>query len=140
VDYIFRLFLDQHPVGLVIPGPGVIFDRYNSVIPDLVYIRRERADMAEGIHLMEAPDLVVEIISPGKGNSERDRKMKRQIYSRYGAREYWILDPQARIVEVYRRWGRGLRLVATLSDMDALTTPLIPGFSCHVHRIFAAQI
>jgi len=136
--YIFRQYLEKNPVGEVIPGPGIVFDIHNSVIPDLVYISRERAEALKGIHLTEAPDLIVEVLSPGRENIERDRKMKRQVYGKRGVREYWILDPQMRTVEIYRHWARGLRLVATLTETDILTISLLPGFSCHVYKFFAA--
>jgi Uma2 family endonuclease len=64
--------------------------------------------------------------------------MKRQLYGKRGVKEYWILDPQMRTIEIYRRRARGLRLVATLTNADLVTTPLLPGFSCHVYEFFAA--
>jgi len=135
--YIFRRYLEKNPIGEVISGPGIVFDIHNSVIPDLVYISRERSAIAKDTHLTEAPDLIVEVLSPGKENIERDRKMKWQVYGKRGLREYWIVDPEMRSVEIYRRWARGLRLVATLTTADILTTPLLPGFSCRVQEIFA---
>jgi Uma2 family endonuclease len=91
--------LDKNPIGEIIPGPGIVFDIHNSVMPDLVYIRRERSEAINGIHLTEAPDLIIEVLWPGSENIARDRKMKRQLYGKRGVKEYWILDPQMRTIE-----------------------------------------
>ena len=61
--------LDQHPIGLLVPGPGVIFSELSGVIPDLVFIRKDRLDeVISGERIVAAPDLVIEIISPGPEN------------------------------------------------------------------------
>ena len=110
----------------------MIFAHDDNVIPDLVWISRERfADIwDEGGHMRAAPELVVEVLSPGSENERRDRDVKLKLYSRRGVLEYWIVDWRLRTVEVYRREELALRLVATLVDGDALTSPLLPGFSC----------
>jgi Uma2 family endonuclease len=131
------VFLQANPVGVVAPGPGVIFDDYNGVIPDLVFLSNERRDeIASGTRVMGAPDLVIEIISPGAENVRRDRIAKRQVYSRFGVREYWIIDADNRAVEVYKLTELGLEPVATLIGKEVLTSGLLPGFACEVDRFF----
>ena len=78
----------------------------------------------------------VEILSPGAANERRDREAKLKLYSRRGVLEYWIVDWQARQVEVYRREELALRLVATLYATDTLASPLLPGFACEVATLF----
>src|SRR5262245_6836527 len=71
----FRLFLDQNPIGIVAPGPGVVLDEFNGVIPDVVFISNEkRGEVASGQRLTGAPDLVIEVLSPGRDNERRDRE------------------------------------------------------------------
>ena len=50
--------------------------------------------------------------------------------------EYWIVDRQLQQVEVYRREKAILELVATLYVSDELTSPLMPGFTCPLARLF----
>lgn len=88
--------------------------------------------------LHAAPDLVVEVLSPGPGNEERNRVIKLDVYSRRGVREYWVVDWCQRSVEVYRRERAALRLVSTLHEHDTLESPLFPGFSCRVADFFAS--
>jgi Uma2 family endonuclease len=133
-----RRFLDQHRVGEILATPGVIFDDFNGVIPDLIFMSNERrASIVAGERLIGPPELVIEIVSPGAENSRRDRVAKRQIYSRFGVDEYWIVDPNDRTLEIYRRQADALKLVATLTHTDMLTSPLFPGFVVAMHEVFA---
>ena len=88
-------YLKQNPIGKVVPGPGAVFSDYDAVIPDLVFVRNESWDrIVADERFVQAPDLVIEILSPGKQNRERDLSVKRQLYSRYGVEEYWIVDTE----------------------------------------------
>jgi Uma2 family endonuclease len=128
----------QTRMGSVLPTPGVIFSDVDAVAPDLVWVSRARRAAIEGDdgHLHGAPELVVEILSPGATNERRDRDTKLRLYSAQGVDEYWIVDPRAQAVAVYRRQDAQLRLAATLACDDTLTSSLLPGFSLHVARIF----
>ena len=131
------LYLRQKPVGEVITTPGVIFDIFNAVIPDLVYVSHERRDQIEhGGRLRGAPELVIEILSPGSENRRRDEVVKRQTYGKFGVEEYWIVDPEQRAIEVYRLSEGALLPVATLTEQDTLTTPLLPSFAIEPGIIF----
>jgi len=130
-------YLLDSPLGEVILTPGVVFDDYNGVIPDLVFVSAERAHILTPRGLIDAPDLIVEVVSPGEKNSERDRGLKRQLYSVRGVREYWVVDPELRTIEVHRRQETSLVLAATLHEGDTLTSPMFPGLSCPVAEIFA---
>lgn len=133
----FLKYLDQNPIGEVLTGPGVIFSDYDGVIPDLVFIRHERRrEIASGDRITGAPDLVSEILSPGTGNIQRDRVAKRQLYGKHGVLEYWIVDRENRVVEVYRLNERVLELVATFTERDEIISSVLPGFRCRVNRIF----
>jgi Uma2 family endonuclease len=124
--------------GSVVPAPGVIFSPTDAVAPDVVWISRERLPLAVGedrkLHL--APDLMIEVLSPGSQNVKRDRELKLRMYSLYGVREYWIVDWPAGQIAVYRRENDRLHLAMTLHSSDTLTSPLLPGFSCRVGALF----
>jgi Uma2 family endonuclease len=125
--------------GLVIPAPGLIFAEDEDVAPDVVWISRERLARAKDPagHLRLAPELVVEVLSPGAANERRDREAKLGLYSRQGVEEYWLVDWRARTVQVYRRDGEALRPAATLGSDDVLMSPLLPGFACPVASLWA---
>jgi len=119
-------------------GTGIIFADDDDVIPDVVWTSRDRLSKVLGQdgHFHAAPDLVVEVLSPGSANERRDRQTKLKLYSRRGVLEYWIVNWLLREISVYRRRGKGLKLQATLRASDTLTSPLLPGFKCGVGQIF----
>jgi Uma2 family endonuclease len=125
-------------LGSTFQTPGVIFSPSDAVIPDVVWISRER--LATGIdeagHLIVAPELMVEVLSPGELNEQRDKEVKLKLYSLYGVQEYWIVNWQLKTLEIYRRSDAQLQLVATLLEGDTLTSPLLPEFSTTVAQIF----
>jgi Uma2 family endonuclease len=132
-----RLYLTDNPIGIVVPGPGVIFDDFNGVIPDIVFFRNERrAEIASGDRLNGAPDLVIEIISPGAEIERRDRVLKRRVYGRFGVKEYWLVDLVNRSIELCRLGEEGLELAATFTGEDEMTSLVLPGFHMKLTDLF----
>ncbi|HSK70995.1 MAG TPA: Uma2 family endonuclease [Pyrinomonadaceae bacterium] len=130
-------YLDQNPVGRVWSTPGVIFDEYNSAIPDLAYIAKERIpQIASGIHIIGAPDLIIEIMSPGSENVRRDQIVKRQTYARFGVKEYWIVEPVVEIVDISRLQNNILASVGVFRNADEISSPLLPDLSFTVKDLF----
>ena len=138
---------DESGLGEVLPGPGIIFSQGSGVEPDLVWVSRARLAMidADDGHLHGAPELVIEVLSPGAANERYDRATKLALYSRYGVQEYWVPDWQQQHVYVYRRPAAPqtppgeeppLALVTALGGGDTLTSPLLPGFALPVARLF----
>jgi Uma2 family endonuclease len=124
--------------GRVAAAPGVLFSKYDNVVPDVVWISNERLAQAkdEAGHLLESPELMIEVISYGKANIERDRETKLEIYDRYGTDEYWIADWRSKRVQIHRRVSGVLQLIATRLGDEMIDSPLLPGFSCPVSRFF----
>ncbi|AFY31300.1 Uma2 family endonuclease [Calothrix sp. PCC 7507] len=125
-------------LGETVPTPGVIFDDTDNVIPDVVWISQKRlvVGVDEEGHFTIAPELIVEVLSPGTQNERRDRETKLKLYAERGVQEYWILDWRIQQLEVYRRQDALLRLVATLFATDTLISPLLPDFRCEVAEFF----
>ncbi|HEY3228242.1 MAG TPA: Uma2 family endonuclease [Roseiflexaceae bacterium] len=125
-------------LGRTIQAPGLIYARDEAVAPDIVWVSKTRLAnvLSSDGKLHESPDLVIEVLSPGKANEERDREKKLALYARHGVQEYWIADWRATTVEVYRREQDELQLVQTLQAGDELTSPVLPGFACVIDRFF----
>ncbi len=125
-------------LGETIITPGVIFSEIDSVIPDVVWISKERLTQIEDEagHLLGAPELVIEVLSLGKQNERRDKEAKLKLYSIYGVREYWICDRFTKQVSIYQRKNARLVLTATLLENEAITSSLLPKFSCLVSKFF----
>ncbi len=133
-----ELWSRQTKLGKAFQTPGVVFSHYDAVIPDVVWISQDR--LANGVdaagHLTVAPELIVEVLSPGELNEQRDREVKLKLYSRYDVQEYWIVSWQHQSVEIYRFIEAQLQLVCALMGEDLLTSPLLPGFNVPVHQVF----
>ena len=139
--YALEQWNERTDPGLVVPAPGLIFADDEDVAPDVVWISRERLARVEDEagHFRAAPELVVEVLSPGSANERRDRQVKLALYSRQGVEEYWIVDWRARAVKVYRRAGETLPPVPTLGSDAVLMSPLLPDFACPVSSFWASR-
>lgn len=131
----FLDYLKNHPVGKVFVAPlDVILSDYDVLQPDLFFVLNERAGIVKD-WVRGAPDLAVEILSPT--TEARDRGIKLKAYARFGVKEYWIVGPAARTVEVLRLTPEGYELAKTFAFDDALTSRLFPGFKLDVASIFS---
>lgn len=131
-------YLKENPIGILVPGAGAIFSDYDAVIPDLAFVRNERWDqVVTGEKFTGALDIVIEVISPGAENRRRDLLVKRQLYGKYGVEEYWVVDSENRLVEVYRLQEDRLESVATLRNGDEITTSLLADFRLRVSTVFS---
>ncbi len=125
-------------LGYTVIGAGLIFGENDDVIPDVIWMSKEKyvALIDDTGHFHGAPDLVIEVLSAGTDNEKRDREVKLKLYSNRGVLEYWIADWRAKQIQVYRRENGVLRLNMTLFASDTLTSPLLPEFACAIAQIF----
>jgi Uma2 family endonuclease len=94
-------FAREHALGTLFPGPiDVLFGEGDYLEPDLAFMRADRAHLVSDRGIEGTPDLVVEILSPS--TAHRDRGIKLERYHHFGVPEYWIVDLDARTVEVWR--------------------------------------
>ncbi|HWK90565.1 MAG TPA: Uma2 family endonuclease [Longimicrobium sp.] len=93
--------------------------------PDVVYLTPEHRHRFKKTWIEEAVDLAVEIISPD--SRLRDRHDKFREYAQAGVAEYWIIDPVAETVEVYRLGGSGAYEPRPLGDPPRIQSEVIPG-------------
>ncbi|MGD1102938.1 MAG: Uma2 family endonuclease [Terriglobia bacterium] len=130
----FGKFLETHPLGKLRFAPlDVILSEHDVLEPDLLLVLNEHQAFLQD-WVRGAPYLVIEILSPT--TEARDRGIKLKAYARYGVGEYWIVDPVAQVIEVYRLTAEGLHLAATCAKGKTVETPLLPGFSLAVGSIF----
>ncbi len=130
--------LEAHPSGEVFLAPfDVVFTRFDVVEPDLLYMSSaRRAAILTERNVQGVPELVVEIGSPS--THTRDETVKRLLYERVGCDEYWVVDPARDVVQVHRRTGQqfGHPLELRRQAGDVLTTPLLPGLTIPLSRLF----
>jgi Uma2 family endonuclease len=84
----------------------------------------------------EAPDLAIEIISPG--NRATDIREKRREYAQAGISEYWIVDPQAKIVTVLKLSGKSYKVHGEYERGAIAESVLLKGFQVIVDDVWRA--
>jgi Uma2 family endonuclease len=128
-------FVTARQLGEVLTSPiDVLLPGLASVVqPDILFVSRDRAGIVEEKYLRGAPDLVVEVLSPS--NPGHDRKTKLEVYAEAGVREYWIVDPDARSIDVHVLESRAYRLDGRYGTEAAARSRVLDGFEVGVARV-----
>lgn len=103
---LLRMYCELRGVGRVLDDTLIRLSRRNRYrIPDIYFVSHSREHIIEATMLREAPDLVVEIVSPD--SAARDWRDKYYEYEEFGIREYWVIDPTAQTFEIYSLGNAG---------------------------------
>ena len=129
-------FLDStNNDGMAYAAPtDVKFDDGNVLQPDVLYISAQRKSEIVKDRIEGAPDLVIEILSPS--NAYYDLRQKKDIYQKYGVKEYIIVDPIAFNCELYILENGAFQLIQKAQKTDQLNSVLLPGLSFDLNKIF----
>lgn len=119
-----QLLLRIIPSGIVRTAPvGVILDDANTPEPDVFWIK-EDGRCKQGSRYWEGPpDLIVEVLSAGTARIER--KQKFDLYEQYGVSKYWMLDPDAKWLEVYTLADANYQRVGLFEAGETFTSPVL---------------
>src|SRR4051812_2068422 len=121
--------------GWLVSAPvDVFFEGANPVGPDIIIFLPESRAHAVPRGVEGPPDLLIEVLSPS--NRSHDLLTKRALYARAGVREYWIVDPENRTVDVLTLDGGLLRSAVSTPAEDDVASPLL-GTSFPLAAIFA---
>lgn len=118
-------FVRAHQVGEVFLAPlDVLFAEGDYMEPDIIFVRNDHRGYYSDRGIEGPPDLIVEILSPS--TAERDRGIKLERYRHFGVPEYWVVDPDARAIEVWRL-GEGAEAPEVLGAEDTVRWEPGPG-------------
>jgi Uma2 family endonuclease len=133
------LFSAPFDVRLPLPKNKIIGDKIDTVVqPDLCVVCDESKLDKQGC--IGAPELVIEILS--QGNAKREMKDKYELYEEAGVMEYWIVDPERRVVLVYlldEASGKFMSKTSPLTDEDTLSSHTIKGLTIPLNDIFPKE-
>ena len=133
-----RVFAEANGVGEVFLAPyDVVLSNHDVAQPDILFVSNSRSSIVTEANIQGAPDLVVEILSPG--TATYDRGYKQALYSRHSVREYWLVDPDAETVDVLAAGAQALLLHATHRRGESLTSPLLAGLSIDLAQVFPRE-
>jgi len=133
-----------HPGKCEVQVPILNLGDAANRFPDLVTLREEHLDLTRRrltITLdMPPPRLVVEVVSPGKTNRDRDYINKRAQYAAIAVDEYWIIDPKAQTVLVLELTDEDYKEVGQFHGSDSVISITFPELALIAQQIFQTEI
>ena len=133
-----RVFVKEKSAGLLLYAPiDIYLDDENVFQPDIIFISKQRQELVKDDGIHGAPDLAVEILSPS--TAYYDIKKKYKIYEKSGVKEYWIVDPEMKTVELFSLTEQGkFVLSVSSSDKGVVKSAVLSGFEINLEDIFRA--
>ncbi|MEO0139238.1 MAG: Uma2 family endonuclease [candidate division WOR-3 bacterium] len=128
LEFIMRKFVIEKGFGKIYDAPIDVLFREDVVLqPDIVYISKERLGIIGDKAIMGAPDLVVEIVSPS--TTRRDTVVKKGIYEEFGVKEYWIVYPEEKAIEVWVLGEKGKYELYSFAEKEGkVKSKVLEGF------------
>jgi Uma2 family endonuclease len=128
--------IKQTGLGRVFPAPyDVELAPGNVLQPDVTVVLKANEERIKPGKLVGAPDLVVEIASPG--TASYDRREKQDAYASAGVPEYWIADPAAKTIEVLVLEQGAYKQKGVFEDQNLLQSQILPELPIKVAQFFA---
>jgi Uma2 family endonuclease len=127
-------FVKKNGLGAVVTAPMDVYLADTEIYqPDIIFISNERKHIIEE-RIKGAPDLIVEVLSPS--NAYYDLIHKKNVYETKGVREYWIVDPQEKSIEVFENTGQEFRSLAKAPQTGSVSSKVLKGFEVQLEKIF----
>lgn len=135
ISQALKKFVKENNLGIVLYAPfDVVLSETDVLQPDILFLSRDRMSLITNKNLKGAPDLVVEILS--SSTMERDRLVKKRLYMEHGVKEFWIVDPDKKRVEVLVLKEGGFETIGIYFMDDELTSPLLKEFRLDLKEVF----
>lgn len=128
-------FVEEKKLGEVLDAPlDVYLSETETYQPDIIFISKDRLNIIGEKKIEAAPDLVIEILSPS--TAYYDLKHKKRIYEKSGVKEYWIVDPMEKGIEVYESVKGEFKVFSQAQEKDRVKSKLLDGFGVEVEKVF----
>ena len=112
----------------------IVFSDTEVVQPDLMFISSERAEIITHANIQDAPDLVVEILSPS--TASRDWNYKQGLYAKYGVKELWMVDPESALLWRLMLRGDAFEIAGVYGAGESFDSPTLGGFTIDLSKVF----
>jgi Uma2 family endonuclease len=132
-----RNFVKANQLGVVYAAPIEVHlpDIARPVQPDVLFIAEARRSIVKAKFIEGPPDIIVEVTSPS--TMRTDRTVKFDAYERAGVREYWIVNPKTRSIEVYAPINGAYDLHGEFGPGETVTSTVLTGFSLLTDIVFS---
>ncbi len=141
LSLLLQIYVSAHGNGDVYDETTLVALTRNDYLPDILYYSKEKLDkILPNTWKYPIPDFIVEILS--KGTKKTDRGIKKEDYAFHGAKEYWIVDPDKKMVEQFILDETKKEFVPFSKKKleDHITCQVISGCSFPVAAIFDEDI
>ena len=140
MEFLFMKFVESHDLGYVLDAPtDVILDAENIVQPDILFIAKDKKHIIRKRGVFGPPDLVVEILSPS--TQYKDVFEKKNLYEGFKVREYWMVNPYMKSIEVLSLNENGIYALFSEGYMDeggnrVVQSRVLKDFSVDLSEVF----
>lgn len=135
IVYELLKFNENEQAGEILYAPvDVVLSQTNVIQPDVLFILNENCYIITEDNIDGAPDLVFEIISPSTG--DYDLIKKKNLYEKFGIKEYWIIDPTRQRIEIYLNVQNKFELQQRMEQRGIVKSIILTGFQLGLDRIF----
>ncbi len=102
IQFLLMEFIQKHSLGELFNSPYDVYldERENAVQPDLIFVANKNLSIIKAHGIVGTPDLIIEFLSPG--NNKHDLVTKKDLYEKFGVKEYWTIDPVTKETIVYQ--------------------------------------
>ncbi len=129
-----KIFLRINSLGKVIVAPAdVYFSEETVAQPDILFVSKENLEIVGEKRVNGSPDFIVEILS---SNVKDDRITKMKLYGEENVKEYWIVNPEDKTIEIFTNNEGKMQVHATLQDNEIAKSEIIKGFEIELKQLF----
>jgi len=126
LEFMIRDYVKRNKLGKVYDAPtDVKLDDMNVVQPDLLFISNENKGIIKDNYIEGSPDVVIEILSPS--NRDHDMVTKFALYEKFCVKEYWIIDPDQKSIEIFSLDNVKLQSVCKVSEDEKVKSESFVG-------------
>lgn len=128
-------YVEDNNLGIVIFAPiDVYLSETETYQPDIIFISKERLNIIGEKKIEGPPDIVIEILSPQ--TAYYDLRVKKDTYESSGVREYWIVDPIKKSIELYENREKRFEIITSAEKKGRIESKLMKGFSLELENLF----
>ncbi|MEO0155427.1 MAG: Uma2 family endonuclease [candidate division WOR-3 bacterium] len=134
--FVMRKFVMEKGIGKIYYSPIDVVFRGDVILqPDIVYVSKERLGIIGEKAIMGVPDLIVEIVSPS--TTRRDTVVKKGVYENFGVKEYWIVYPEEKAVEVWVLGEKGKYELYSFAEKEGkVKSKVLEGLEVDLKEVF----
>ncbi|MBN2092975.1 Uma2 family endonuclease [candidate division KSB1 bacterium] len=129
-------FIQKRKIGKILNAPvDVLLSESNVVQPDILFISKENLDIIKDKNIAGSPDLIIEIILPS--SAYYDLLGKKELYATHGVKEYWIVDPKKKLIEVYLNNNGKFELDQRVEQTGIVRSIIVKNWTLNLEKVFS---